>query len=89
MGSRARRIWRSGSTGWVALAAGVIAWNITHAHDEAEMSQAFARGAHHPTGRFVVGAAWAILTLHLFNRIPDRYDPLTRLGDYLLTRGTA
>lgn len=85
-----RRIWRSGSTGWIALSAGVLAWNATHAHDEAEMlSQAFARGMQHPAGRYAVGAAWMILTLHLFDRIPDQYDPLTRLGNYLLTRGTA
>lgn len=85
-----RRAWLNGSTGWIALAAGVVAWNATHAHDEAEMlSQAFARGMRHPTARFAVGAGWMILTLHLFGRIPNRYDPLTRLGNYFLTRGTA
>lgn len=88
VGAHARRIWRNGSTGWAILAAGVLAWNASHAHEEAEMlSQAFARGMQHPTGRFVVGAAWAILTLHLFDRLPDRYDPLSWVGHYLLTRG--
>lgn len=74
-----RRVWRSGTTGWIALAAGVFAWNASHARDGQMLSEAFAHGVERH--RTAVIATWAILTLHLFGKLPSRLDPLHQLGN--------
>ncbi len=63
----------SGTTGWIALAAGVITWDLCAAET---LTGAFRRGNLSPVGRVVVTAAWGILTGHLFSVIPARIDPL-------------
>ncbi len=61
-----------GSIGWVAIAAGVLAWDLLA--DET-LTDAFRRAHAHPASRVVVVAAWAVLTGHLFGLIPDKADP--------------
>ena len=63
----------SGTTGWIALAAGVIVWDLLA---EETLTGAFRRGNLSPVGRVVVMAGWGILTGHLFSVIPPRIDPL-------------
>jgi hypothetical protein len=63
----------SGTTGWLALAAGVVVWDLYSAET---LTGAFRRANLSPTGRVVVMAGWGILTGHLFSLIPPRIDPL-------------
>jgi hypothetical protein len=80
MTSHLNRAWRSGSTGWTILTIGVLSWNATHANEGEMLSTAFARGMRHRTFRWAVAGAWITVSLHLFNMLPNRIDPLARLG---------
>ena len=62
----------SGTTGWIALAAGVVVWDLLA---EETMTGAFRRAHDSPMSRVAVTAAWGILTAHLFSVIPPRIDP--------------
>jgi hypothetical protein len=64
---------RSGTFGWILLGAGVLAWDIAAPET---LSDAFRRAHQHPASKYIVVAAWGTLTLHLFNKIPKRADPL-------------
>lgn len=70
---RAQPWFRSGTVGWILLGAGVLAWDLTAPET---LSEAFRRAHQHPASKVVVIAAWGTLTLHLFNKIPERADPL-------------
>jgi hypothetical protein len=67
----------SGSSGWLLLAAGVIAWDAAAPET---MSDAFKRGCATPQGVAVLGLAWAVLTAHLFAALPERADPFLLAG---------
>lgn len=67
----------TGELGWVGLAAYVIAvdsyaWmNQCKGNcDEETMSMSFGRWLQKPSSRIVTGAAWAIVTGHLFFSLP-------------------
>ena len=64
----------SGTTAWIALAAGVVVWDLLA---EETMTGAFRRAHDSPMSRVAVTAAWGILTAHLFSVIPPRIDPYT------------
>lgn len=66
---------RRGSAGWVLLAAGIFAWNVTAA-DEQMLSEAFRRCKRDPVACAVVVTVWSVLTAHLFGVLPPRADPL-------------
>ena len=63
----------SGTTGWIALAVGVVVWDLTAGET---LTGAFRRSHDSPVSRVVVMAAWGVLTGHLFSIIPARLDPL-------------
>ena len=63
----------SGTTGWLALAVGVVVWDLNSAET---LTGAFRRSHDSPVSRVAVMAAWGILTGHLFSVIPPRLDPL-------------
>ena len=65
---------RAGTWGWVALAAGVLAWDLL-AHET--LTAAFRRAHGHPASLVAVGVAWGLLTGHLFGVLGDA-DPLRR-----------
>lgn len=67
-----REILRKGTTGWVALAAGVVAWDLT---SDETLTHAFRRAREHPVSFAALIAGWTILTAHLFGVLPARVDP--------------
>jgi len=83
---RLRKVARSGSTGWALLALFVVAWDYGQLKKGETLSSAFVRGVKHPVGRWPVTLTWVTLTLHLFSRLPQRYDPFHQLAR-LVTRG--
>jgi hypothetical protein len=63
----------SGTLGWVALAGGVLVWDLTAGET---LTSAFRRSHDSPVSLVVVTAAWTLLTAHLFSLIPPRLDPM-------------
>lgn len=71
-----RRWYRHGGFGWVLTAAGIIAWDLAAPSGEM-LSERFRAGVRsHPGAAVAIGAAWAVVTLHLFEALPKRADPL-------------
>lgn len=64
---------KSGGFGWLALAAGVVTWDILAPET---LSDAFRRAHSHPVSAIMVGASWGVLTAHLFGVIPENADPI-------------
>ncbi len=71
-----RPVLRGGTLGWLLLAGFVTAWDV---FAEETLSTAFWRAVRSPRKRWVVIAAWAYITVHLFHLIPEKVDPLRRL----------
>lgn len=66
-----------GSKLWIGLAFYIaIADAQAAARHKETMSMAFWRAVQQPRHRPWVTAVWVYVTLHLYHRIPDRYDPL-------------
>lgn len=72
----------AGDLGWVGLAGYVIAFDIWAARSEGRdtLSQSYWRAVCHPVRRWPTLALSGYLAAHLLHAIPDRYDPLRRLG---------
>lgn len=70
--STVRKI-EAGTAGWLGLAAAVVAWDLLAPET---LSSAFRRSRTGPVRRVVIGAAWAVLTAHLFEVFPPEHDPL-------------
>lgn len=66
---------RRGSTGWYAVAVGVLAWDLA-APDGETLSESFRRAAKTRHGKAVAAASIGLVIAHLFEIIPKRYDPL-------------
>jgi hypothetical protein len=66
---------RRGSTGWWAVAAGILVWDLTASEGET-LSESFRRGATTKTGKVAVGTVCGLVMAHLFEVLPKRYDPL-------------
>ena len=75
----------SGTTGWAALAVGVVAWDLLA--DET-LTGAFRRAHDSPVSRVIVMAAWGILTGHLFSVLPVRVDPFDSSHYAVITKHT-
>lgn len=74
---------KSGTVGWVALAALVIGWDALAPET---MSDAFQRNAATPAGRACLIAIWGALTLHLFEALPKNTDPFELFLEEVLHR---
>lgn len=61
----------NGRNGWAMLIVGVAIWDILV---EDTLSEAFGRGAN-GKGAPALIVTWAVLTAHLFDVLPSRYDP--------------
>lgn len=83
MWARARR---SGTTGWVVIAGFAVLWDVAHIERGETLSSAFARAARHPFHRWPLTMAWAVLTLHLYDHLPTRYDPFHRVATHVIRR---
>jgi hypothetical protein len=68
--------YKGGGAGWLVIAALVVAWDLAAPET---LSAAFRRARSGPIGSAVVIAAWACLTAHLFQALPDRADPFHAL----------
>lgn len=77
--------WKSGTVGWFALTAFVLAWDVGISKCGGEtLSSAFWRATRNPVARWPVTFAWLITTGHLFGLIPEQFDPykiVVRLSD--------
>lgn len=66
-------IHKRGSSAWLALVAGVLAWDALAPET---MSAAFRSARSTPARRIMVDMAWVTLTAHLYDVLPERADPL-------------
>ena len=72
---------RLGTYLWAGLAGYVITTDVYAAASGREtLTSAFAKGIHHPLHRPWVVVLWAYITIHLFNLLPQRWDPLYHIG---------
>lgn len=83
LAAEARRRWRHDHPGygWLALAAIVVAADLTGSRT---MSDVFRTASRHPVSGPCVAIGWGVLTAHLFGFIPPAYDPfhlVWRRGD--------
>lgn len=69
-----------GSIGWLSLAAGVVAWDLTQ---EETLTNAFRRGYENPHYRPLILGAMAVTAAHLIGAIPEEIDPFHRGLDFL------
>jgi hypothetical protein len=75
----------SGTTGWIALAVGVVVWDLCA---EETLTGAFRRSHDSPVARVIVMTAWGLLTAHLFSAISPRIDVLDSSHYSVITRRT-
>ena len=72
---------RPGNKAWIGLVAYIAGYDLWAAVSGNEtLSSAFYRASQNPVKRTLLAALWAYLTAHLFHLLPDRWDPLRRLG---------
>lgn len=72
----ARPWFKGGGAGWIVIGALVVSWDLVAPET---LSAAFRRARSSPVGSTAVVVAWACLTGHLFQVIPDRADPFAAL----------
>lgn len=72
----ARPWFKGGGAGWLVIGALVVGWDLIAPET---LSAAFRRARSGRVGSTVVVMAWACLTGHLFQVIPDRADPFVAL----------
>jgi hypothetical protein len=71
-----------GTLGWVGLVAYVALTDAILIKTKSRtMSSAFRDAIHHPAKRWVVGASWVGLTVHLFTK--TKYDPISIIGQLI------
>lgn len=74
---KAARPNRHGERAWFALVAGVVAYDAyAFRYKHATMSTAFYELSRNWRGKVLLSAVWALLTVHLFRVVPERFDPL-------------
>jgi hypothetical protein len=64
--------WLQGGAGWLVIGVLVLAWDVAAPET---LSAAFQRARSNPVSGAVVAVAWALLTGHLFDVLPERADP--------------
>lgn len=70
-----------GATGWWGIAAVVVIYDTwALAGERQTLSAAFRDNLTHPGWRWLVLPLWALTSLHLFGKLPSRYDPFTGYG---------
>ena len=70
-----------GDIAWIGLAAYIAAYDgyaVLTKNDT--MSMSFYRALKSPKRRWPTVLVWSYITIHLFKFLPDRFDPLRRLG---------
>lgn len=71
---------RHGERAWVALIAGVVAYDAyAFRYRHSTMSTAFYELSKNWRGRLLLSVVWGFLTAHLFRVIPEKLDPLRGL----------
>ena len=63
---------QGGGAGWLVIGVLVLAWDVAAPET---LSAAFHRARSGPVGGTAVAVAWALLTGHLFEVLPERADP--------------
>lgn len=72
---------KTSELGWIGLATYVALYDVAAVLTSNEtLSSGFARALRHPLKRASIIAAWAVLTAHLFDLIPERLDPISGLA---------
>lgn len=76
--------YRKAGPGWFLLAGYVAAYDLWAIRTNREtLSSAFLRAVQHPINKWPTIFVWAGLTAHLFNIMPDKYDPLHILAYFI------
>ena len=76
--------YRKAGPGWFLLAGYVAAYDMWAIKTHREtLSSAFYRAVKHPIHRWPTTLVWTGLTAHLFNILPDKYDPLHIFADFM------
>lgn len=71
----------SGDRAWVGLLLYVACYDWwAHRTGRDTLSQSYGRALDSPRRRAPTVAVWAYLTAHLTRKIPDKLDPLRRIG---------
>ena len=71
----------TGTWGWAALAGYIAAYDTWALKTGREtLSSAFGRSLRHPIKRWPTLLLYGIVSLHLFNRLPEWLDPLHQYG---------
>jgi hypothetical protein len=61
-----------GGAGWLVIGVLVLAWDVAAPET---LTAAFQRARSGPVSGAAVAVAWALLTVHLFDVLPERADP--------------
>lgn len=69
-----------GTIGWIGLAGCVIAWDVLAPET---LSHAVDRALEHPSMKYVSWAVGGIVSGHLFNLIPERFDPIQQTANFI------
>ena len=70
----------AGTIGWAGLAAYVIAWDILAPET---LSSAVDRALDHNVMKYLAFATGGIISAHLFNIVPERYDPIQQSANFV------
>ena len=63
---------QGGGAGWLVIGVLVVAWDVAAPET---LTAAFQRARSSPVSGTAVAVAWALLTGHLFDVLPERADP--------------
>lgn len=72
----------SATVKWISLFSDILTWELEHSSDGNLLSEAADRFIEkHPVlGRVLIIAAGSIITAHLSNALPDRFDLMSKRG---------
>lgn len=73
-----------GDTAWIGLLGYIAGYDVFAARTGNDtLSMSFWRAIKDPYRRWPTILVWVYLTAHLFHLIPDRWDPLRRVGSLI------
>jgi hypothetical protein len=73
---------RPSTLAWGALVTGVLAWDLLCPPGET-LSEGLDNTLESPKGRLLLYTAIGVTALHLANILPDKFDPLHQVSQYL------
>ena len=75
---------------WLPVAAGIGVYDLwLISRGGPSLSAEFAAAVRHPVHKWWVLALWGYLSVHLVDGLPEGWDPLGRVADWMAGRGVA